>query len=311
MAGNQQAPDDWDLVAAMRGIESGEGRRRGVMSMRDRGKNMCENARVGWFLFVVVVWSLAAASADAAQTIYPNKDGTLADGGVYGPFDGVADNADWYFNESSYEGSITLATQTPESSLEHRVVWEYNLSSVSLTPPVSATFFFTIRGAPVYPRPDVDVHVYSYPADLVESMSDFSSGPTELQGSVTLSPYQPATEFSLDVSDLVSEALSTGSDKVAFRFQVDPGTPSDVNQAFMDALDSDPTTKPYLVIDAAPVPGDTDGDGDVDLDDFASFPSCMAGPEVDVGTNCEKFDFDEDLDVDLADFALFQSYFGL
>lgn len=280
------------------------------MSKRDRGEIMCEKVRVARVLVVLAAWGLVAASAAAAQTLYPNKDGTLADGGVYGPFDGVADNADWYFNESSYEGSITLATQTPESSLEHRVVWEYNLSSVSLTPPVSATFFFTIRGAPVFPRPDVDVHVYSYPADLVESMSDFSEGPTELQGSVTLSPYQAPTEFSLDVSNVVSGALSTGSDKVAFRFQVDPGAASDVNQAFMDAVDSDPTTKPYLVIDALPVPGDTDGDGDVDLDDFTSFPSCMAGPEIDVDTNCEKFDFDADLDVDLTDFALFQSYFG-
>jgi hypothetical protein len=281
-----------------------------MMSKRDRSEIMWQAVRVARVLVIIAAWSLAAGAADAAQTLYPAKDGTLADGGVYGPFDGTADNADWYFNESSYEGSITLATQTPESSLEHRVVWEYNLSSVSLTPPVSATFYFTIRGAPVYPRPDVDVHVYSYPSDLVESLTDFSAGPAELLGSVTLSPYQPPTEFSLDVSDVVSEALSTGSDKVAFRLQVDPGTSSDVNQAFMDALDSDPTTKPYLVIDVLPVSGDTDGDGDVDLDDFASFPSCMEGPEVNVDTNCQKFDFDEDLDVDLTDFALFQSYFG-
>ena len=252
----------------------------------------------------------ASAGLSAPQTLYPAKDGTLADGGIFGPFDGVADDADWFFNQSSYEGSITRSTTTPQSSIEHRVVWEYSLSSVTLTPPVSATINFTLRGAPIFPFPDMDVHVYSYPADLVESLQDFNRTPAVLQGVVTVSPYQSPTDFQIDVSDVVSAALLSGSDKVAFRFQIDPETAHTANQAFMDVLDSDVTTKPYLLIDRAPPgPGDLDGNGVVDLDDYAGFTDCMSGPEVGYDVGCEMYDFDDDGDVDLADFSLFQSYF--
>jgi hypothetical protein len=54
------------------------------------------------------------------------------------------------------------------------------------------------------------------------------------------------------------------------------------------------------------IPGDWDGDGDVDLDDYAEWASCMTGPELgpfDAG--CELFDFDSDGDVDLADAGSF------
>jgi len=254
--------------------------------------------------------------AEAAQTVYPSKDGTLVDGGIYGTFDGVADDADWYFNESSYEGSITLATDPPESSLEHRLVWEYNLSSITLEPPVSATLTFTIRGAPVWPFPDTDVHVYSYPADLQETLADFSAAPAEFQGSVTIIPYQLPTEYSLNVDNVVSDALVSGDDKVAFRFQVDPNTIELSNQALIDAVDSDPATKPFLTIDEGPVPGDFNDDGEVDLTDYALFADCMAGPDVTTppeGCSADQFsdtDLDNDEDVDLGDFGLFQRYFG-
>ncbi len=59
------------------------------------------------------------------------------------------------------------------------------------------------------------------------------------------------------------------------------------------------------------VPGDSDGDGDVDLDDFADFVDCLEGPEViPAGAGClEYFDFDGDDDVDLGDFAALQGTF--
>ena len=183
-----------------------------------------------------------------ASPIYPVKDGTLVDGGLYGPFDGFADNADWYFNNSSYEGAITLGTENPESSFEHRVVWEYNLQTVSLQPPVSATLTFTIRAAPIFPLPDVDVHVYAYPADLQESLSDYHASPAVYQGNVIVVPFEDPVVAVVYVSDVVNEALSTGSDKVAFRFQINPNTASDTSQAFIDAIDSDQTTKPFLTI---------------------------------------------------------------
>lgn len=256
-------------------------------------------------LAVAALSMLGGSATAVGMLIYPGKDGTLADGGTYGPFDGVADDADWYFNESSYEGSITLST-----SVEHRVVWEYSLAAVTLGPPVSATLTFTIRGAPIWPFPDVDVHVYSFPADFQETLDDFASGPADLQGSATVQPYQDPTEYVLDVSAVVNAALVSGGDLVAFRFQVDPGTSEPANQAFVDALDTDPTTKPYLTItEWVPSPGDGNGDGLVDLADYVLFADCMDGPEVAAATGCEAFQLDPDADVDLADFAEFQSLF--
>jgi hypothetical protein len=54
-------------------------------------------------------------------------------------------------------------------------------------------------------------------------------------------------------------------------------------------------------------PGDHDGDDDVDLDDYASWPDCMTGPEGGPPPQgCDAFDFDADDDVDLQDFARFE-----
>lgn len=65
------------------------------------------------------------------------------------------------------------------------------------------------------------------------------------------------------------------------------------------------------------VPGDLDGDGDVDLYDFGTFAGCMAGPDVGAPpAGCEVVDFirsdlEGDGDVDLADFGLFgEAYTG-
>ncbi|MCP4594325.1 MAG: hypothetical protein GY842_26650 [bacterium] len=60
------------------------------------------------------------------------------------------------------------------------------------------------------------------------------------------------------------------------------------------------------------IPGDADGDGDVELDDYAQFVGCLEGPGVvPGGANClDVFDFDDDNDVDLGDFAGMQTAFG-
>lgn len=70
---------------------------------------------------------------------------------------------------------------------------------------------------------------------------------------------------------------------------------------------------------SGPAPGDFDGDGDVDLDDFLNFADCLAGadavpaptlPSV-TGQDClAAFDLDGDSDVDLQDFHGFQRAFG-
>ena len=56
---------------------------------------------------------------------------------------------------------------------------------------------------------------------------------------------------------------------------------------------------------------DFDGDGDVDLNDFATFQLCYGGPNRPLGPLCTaQADFDGDGDVDLNDFATFQGCFN-
>ena len=54
---------------------------------------------------------------------------------------------------------------------------------------------------------------------------------------------------------------------------------------------------------------DVDGDGDVDLDDWAGFALCWTGPLGGVAPECVLSDMDFDGDVDLADAQLFQTAF--
>lgn len=54
--------------------------------------------------------------------------------------------------------------------------------------------------------------------------------------------------------------------------------------------------------------GNYDCDADVDLTDFASWDTCMTGPDAGpYDDDCEAFDSEHDWDVDLRDFAAFQS----
>jgi len=61
-----------------------------------------------------------------------------------------------------------------------------------------------------------------------------------------------------------------------------------------------------------PVPGDYDGDGDVDLADMAGWSDCMTGPlGGPVSAPCTAFDLDADQDVDMEDFAVMQALLGV
>lgn len=60
------------------------------------------------------------------------------------------------------------------------------------------------------------------------------------------------------------------------------------------------------------LPGDYDGDGDVDGDDLARFTACMTGPDHGPPpAGCDLFDFELDGDVDLVDYQMLQVAGGL
>ena len=59
------------------------------------------------------------------------------------------------------------------------------------------------------------------------------------------------------------------------------------------------------------MPGDLDRDGDVDIDDYQSFATCVDGPANVMVAGCEPCDLDGDDDVDIADLAAFQVTFGV
>ena len=248
-----------------------------------------------------MVWLWTAVYVPAADvTFNPCADGTLVDGGVFGLFDGTADAADWYFNESTYEGAISLSRSG--NLLEHRVVFEFNLGTVTYPTPVRAMFKFKLRGAARFPADPADVAVFSYPADVQETLTDFSAGPAQRLAVLSVSPFQALTSYTIDVSGPVNAAITGGTKKVGFRLQIDPLTSSLSSQAFMDILESDPTTKPSLRI-SDQVAGDFDGDRDVDLHDLAALPSCMRGPAITATSACQPLDADLDADVDLLDYA--------
>jgi len=55
------------------------------------------------------------------------------------------------------------------------------------------------------------------------------------------------------------------------------------------------------------IPGDSDGDGDMDNDDLSAFEACATGPGIQQDNqNCAWAKLDDDDDVDQADFATFQ-----
>jgi hypothetical protein len=250
--------------------------------------------------------ALVLAAAAQAQTVHPSADGTLVDGDGFGIFDGTADHADWVFNQSSYEGAISLA-RSPVAT-EQRVVWEFNLSGIG-QPPITAKLTCVLRGAARFPAPPAPIQIVSYPSDLLENFGDFSSGPPVLVAEELIDPFQESTVYVVNVSERVNELLLAGIARVAFRFQIDPRADGDSHQAFMDVLESDVSTKPFLTI-IARIPGDYDNDQDVDQEDFAELPACIRGPHVRVPASCRFFDDDLDSDVDLLDLSAFLGHFS-
>lgn len=277
---------------------------------------MCRWMKTSFCAIAVVVLgpAMGTVSSAAAVTLYPfiGADGTLMDNDLTDG-DDRADVLEPSFNDSApWAGAIALVfPNADDAGFERRVIWEYDLRNVSLTAPVTARLDYRLRGAPVWPFPPVEVHVYDYPADLRASLSDYAAQPAILQGSITVLasvvPGEGIFEGSLNVSEAVTRALNAGAVAVGFRFQIDPNTPNESSQAFIDADDGDMTTKPALTIEDM-MPFDTDGDDDVDAFDYLQFSDCMLGPDAHTA-GCGAFDANFDSHVDLRDFEMLQRFF--
>jgi len=271
--------------------------------------------RVG--ILAVMISAALVLPAVGLDTLYPVKDGTIADGQFPEDFDGTPDTSDWYFSSTTgFAGMIAMTFD----NLDRRVFWEYDLSGVMLTPPVAATLTFKLKAPCRFPAPWTDVHVYAYAVTLPLSediFDDFLADPSDvLQGVASVPPPDclPSApiEFSMDVSQVVNSALTSGGPNaaVAFRFQIDPDAVDDNQQARIDALDSGPDTKPILTIDIAPVelPGDIDFDQDVDMIDLEIFVNLLLGPPHSDGYPAEywdRADLNADGPVDGLDIQLF------
>jgi len=256
-------------------------------------------------LVISVGW-IGTPVRGADQTLYPVADGTIVDGGTFGVRDGNPDRADWYFNESSFDGVITLS-RFSAAPIEQRVIFEFDLRNVSLAAPVTATLTFSLRGTTRFPAESAPVALYVYPANAAENLSDFSAGPASLVMVASVAPFQPKTAYRVNVSRWVNEMRSAQQIAIGFRTQIDAQSPHAADQAFMDVLDSDVATKPVMRITDR-VPGDFNQDRLVNRDDFSILAACLDGPEIPVPSTCTVCDLDFDSDVDMYDVGSFLEF---
>jgi hypothetical protein len=152
------------------------------------------------------------------------------------------------------------------------------------------------------------IHVPAHP--LISGVTSFSGG---------LVSFRPTTKDIAPTATLIAE-WSDGATLVAVRedtigSRVDLGfyPPSDAIVGFPDFWDSSTDGDIILVnalryaADRPPlIPGDSDGDGDVDRDDADRFETCLRDPGNSIVTaGCLTFDFNSDQIVDCADWADF------
>lgn len=140
---------------------------------------------------------------------------------------------------------------------------------------------------------DGDLALFTYVDDLDYSMGA-SAGFTAPAGSFSVEADEPADQqvIEMDTSTVgpKSGTVTVSSD--------DPDTPEFVVQLTGEVISGGPI-----------FPFDDDGDGDVDLNDYQGFNTCLLGPGGGAVSPCDNHDSDTDNDVDLEDFMQFQLHF--
>ena len=105
---------------------------------------------------------------------------------------------------------------------------------------------------------------------------------------------------------------STGQANTITIDYVTAGLGVDTHNATITISDPDATNNPQAIavsvtVEPITVPGDFDGDGDVDQADFGVFQACLTGAGISQDDPaCAGAKLDTDIDVDQDDFAIFQ-----
>ncbi|MBP7934970.1 MAG: LamG domain-containing protein [Phycisphaerae bacterium] len=109
-------------------------------------------------------------------------------------------------------------------------------------------------------------------------------------------------------ADMNRRLAGTESGLVGY-WRMDEGFGEVARDSSLSATDGSLRYGPIWVASTAPITqplADLDFDGDVDLDDFSLFRSCISGPSMPLSAGCRASDFDHDSDVDQSDFGIFQ-----
>ncbi len=119
-------------------------------------------------------------------------------------------------------------------------------------------------------------------------------------------------QASFNVTEAVRDHLSEPTQNFGFVIREEHGAEStqDGTRQFHSREAQVLPDRPSLTLtfgDQPPLPGDMDGDSDVDVHDYDLFKGCYTGPGGGVSLPCRPGDVDGDNDVDLTDFATFQS----
>ena len=207
------------------------------------------------------------------------------------PRDGFGD----YLNGSPFEGLLRAV-----SSREDRAIQEYDVSAYAGMTVTSATISGTIfnnNAGGTWPRAfDFLVYEGNGQADV----TDFEIPSTGFGTAYWPGPTPPLS-FSFDVTTHVQALLDGGAQYVGLKVV---GVSDNL---FPSILDDDSA---LLTIEAVPaVPGDVDGDGDVDLSDLgallAAYGYCDGHPRYNPAA-----DFDGNGCIELADLAILLANYG-
>jgi hypothetical protein len=159
-------------------------------------------ALLAGILMAVVI---GAISVVKAVTITPTVDGSVEDGYLGGPRDGIPDSV---LGGASVQ---ILNTNRPVGPYEDRGIIEFNISSLSTSAPLM--LHLPVQGA-MGPYP-LSISVFTYSGDGALTLGDWNAG--SLFTSFT---YSGGSLVDLDITSFIQDLQSSGSVFAGFNFRI-------------------------------------------------------------------------------------------